>query len=265
MLTSIYNKVRIPYIMLSIFIIIPSIYADTYSFRKYQHVKNFYKDITPIAIEVSKKYNLPAASLLAIAGLESGYGRGYVAQITGNILSLGAFKSDVELPALTLPYCKSKHKILFDPKEIHKYTHNDLVYKKRHKSLKKDYRPLPYTGSIDNLALLKYNKRLRQKAYKSCFNDFASKWISTNSNIKAFKNAKLWLENIVRINNPKILLTMNTNYGFIDRIGGIKNSFNYRKSWPKKVKIIINKVGLISLVDDIQNKHISFDKAWEHK
>ena len=118
MLTKIYKTINIRYIVLSILFTVNSLNASTYSYRKYTHVKKFYKEITPIALEVSKKYNLPAASLLAIAGLESGYGRGYVCQITGNIMSLGAFKSDPELPALTLPYSKSQQKILFDKKKF---------------------------------------------------------------------------------------------------------------------------------------------------
>ncbi len=265
MLTNIYYILPIRYIVLSICIITSSLNADSYSFRKYSHVKKFYKEITPIVLNICQKYKLPAASVLAIAGLESGYGRGYVAQITGNIMSLGAFKSDSELPALVLPYSKSKQQILFDPKQIKKHNRNDLVYKKRHKSFKKDYRPLPYAGSVDKLTLLKYNKNLRQKAYKACFDDFAKKWISKTSNIKAFRNTRSWLNRLIAKNNNKILFSMNTNKDFINRVGGIKNSFNYRKSWPIKAKIIMKKTGLVALVNNIQNKHMSFNQAWEQK
>jgi len=265
MLIKIYNRHLIRYIVLSIFLIGSSLYADSYSFRKYSHVKKFYQEIMPIVLDTCQKYKLPAASVLAIAGLESGYGRGYVAQITGNIMSLGAFKSDLELPALILPYSKSKQQILFDPKQIKKHHQNDLIYKKRKKSLKKDYRPLPYAGTIDKLALLKYNKNLRQKAYKACFNDFAKKWISKTSNIKAFRNARSWLNSLITKNGTKILFSMSANKGFIDRVGSIKNSFNYRKTWPKKAKIIMKKTGLVTLVDDIKNKHMSFNQAWEKK
>jgi len=214
---------------------------------------------------ISKRYNLPAASLLAIAGLESGYGRGYVCQITGNIMSLGAFKSDPELPALTLPYSKSKQKTLFDKNEIKSCNKDDLIYKKHHKSFKKDYRPKLYAGTIDNLELLKYNKNLRNEAHRACLNDFATKWISQKSNIKAFKDARIWLNNIIDKNSNKILFSMNTNKQFLDKIGGIKNSFNYRKSWPKKAKQVMKKAGLVELVNNIQNKHMSFDEAWERQ
>jgi hypothetical protein len=244
---------------------LPLYAKSNYTLRKYKHVKEFYKTITPLAIEVSKKYDLPPAALLAIAGLESGYGQGYVAQITGNILSLGAFKSDPELRALYLPYSKSKKKILFDPKEIEKLPKDDLIYKLREKSLKKDYRPAPYAGTDKNLALLKHNKKLRIEAYKRCFNDFATKWISVNSNIQSFQEARIWLNNLVKKHSADILLTYKVNKEFIYHVGGKPHSFNYRKTWPKKVKYIMDRAGLVPLVNDIVKKGMNFDEAWSEK
>jgi hypothetical protein len=239
------------------------LYANQKDFRKYTHVKEFYASIAEDAIDIAQENNLPAAAILAIAGLESGYGSGYVAQITGNILSLGAFKSDPELPALYLPYSKSKKTILFDPKEIEKFSKDDLVYKKRAKSYKKDYRPAPYAGTPTHLELLKYNPKLRQKAHYACLNDFATKWINTKSNIKAFRDAKIWLHQQVNNSSYKILLTMKANKGFIERIGGRKNSFNYRKEWPIKVKLIMRKAALVELVYDMKVEGMSFEEAWE--
>jgi hypothetical protein len=105
--------------------------SEQFSFRKYQHVKAFYQEITPAVLEVSEKYQLPAAAISAIAGLESGYGSGYVSQITGNILSLGAFSDDKELPPLYLPYSTSLKKVLFDPNLIEQQSEDDLNWKKR--------------------------------------------------------------------------------------------------------------------------------------
>ena len=85
-------------------ITITNLFSSEYSFRKYIHVESFYSDISLDSIEIGVKNNIPPAAMMAIAGLESGYGSGYVAQITGNILSLGAFKGDKELPRLYLPY-----------------------------------------------------------------------------------------------------------------------------------------------------------------
>jgi len=239
--------------------------AQNKGFRKYAHVKQFYKEISVDAIEVAKKHKLPAAAILAIAGLESGYGSGYVAQITGNILSLGAFKSDAELPALYLPYSKSLKKILFDPKEIAKHNATDLSYKKRAKSYKRDYRPAPYAGTHNNLELLKYNPKLRREARYACLNDFATRWIVKDSNIKAFRDAREYLDTLIKNDTTNnILYSMSANKGFIERIGGIPHSFNYRETWPKKVELIMNKTRLVELVNDIENKHMSFKEAWEH-
>ncbi len=239
--------------------------ASSFSFRKYNHVKKFYADNAADAINVSIKHNLPPAAVLAIAGLESGYGSGYVAQITGNILSLGAFKRDKELPSLYLPYSKSKKKVIFDPNEIKKYSKDDLVWKQREKSLKRDYRPFEYAGTTKNLELLMYDKTLRKKATLACLNDFATRWIVAKSNIKVFKETRLWLGKLVEENGVKILFTKKTNQDFISRIGGHPRSFNYRETWPKKAKLIMRKVGLVELTSDMYLKSTDFDTSWNNK
>ena len=103
-----------------ILVITASLFAQSeqYSYRKYANVESFYQLLTKEAIEVGIKNNVPPAALLAVAGLESGYGSGYVAQITGNILSLDADKGDKELPPLYLPTCGDNETVLFDSTEI---------------------------------------------------------------------------------------------------------------------------------------------------
>ena len=242
-----------------------SLSASNYSFRKYQHVKEFYKEITPLAIETSNRYKIPAAAVLAIAGLESGYGSGYVAQITGNILSLGAFKGDSELPILYLPYCSSKKMVLFDPNDISKYKESDLSWKNRPRSYKRDYRPKPYAGTKQKLELLKYSPTLKKEAHKACLDDFASRWISTKSNIKVFKESRIWLNKTIDEKGNDILFSMSLNIEFINKIGGVPHSFNYRETWPKKVQLIMNRVGLVQLVDDMNNKKMNFNDAWRNR
>jgi len=237
--------------------------SDKFSFRKYEHVKTFYQRITPAALEVSEKYQLPAAAVLAIAGLESGYGSGYVSKITGNILSLGAFSTDNELPSLYLPYSASMKRVLFDPIIIKQQSDDDLAWKQRPESLKRDYRPLPYAGTSDKLAMLKYDKSLRAKAHKACFEDFASRWIISSSKVDAFKNARLWLDDIISKKGMNSLYSNDTNTAFIDKVGGHPRSFNHRESWPKKVKLIMRKAGLVKLVEDIKINNLSFDEAWK--
>lgn len=252
-------------INLIILLSISSSYANELTLRKYNNVKIFYDANTKDAIEIAKKYRLPPAALLAIAGLESGYGSGYVAQITGNILSLGAFKSDAELPALYLPYSKSKKMVLFDPNQIKKYTKDDLIWKMRPKSLKRDYRPAPYAGTKDNLAMLLYDKKLKYKANQACFIDFSTRWIVKSSNIKAFKDTRIWLDALVKKKGIEILFSEDTNNKFISKIGGHPNSFNYRKSWPKKVKFIMDRAGLVNLTKNMEFKDMNFTQAWEIK
>lgn len=239
-----------------------SLYANKYSFRKYKHVKDFYASITKDAINISLKYNLPPAAVLAIAGLESGYGRGYVARITGNILSLGAFKGDKELPRVYLPYSASKKSILFIPKEIKKQPASDLSWKRRPKSYKRDYRPAKFAGTTKNLELLSYNEALKHKANMASLNDFATRWITSTSKVKIFRDTRTWLNKQVKKNGKDILFSMSLNKGFINKIGGHKNSFNYRKEWPKKAKLIMKKVGLVQLVNDIYIKKMNFRNAW---
>ena len=241
-----------------------SLVADELSFRKYEHVKQFYKEITMDAMAVAKKHKLPAATILAIAGLESGYGSGYVSKITGNVLSLGAFKGDQELPILYLPYSKSQKTVLFDPSEIKKCSTDDLSWKTRPKSYKRDYRPIPYAGSTKNLELLTYDKDLKRKAYKACLDDFATRWIIKGSRVKVFKEARLWLDDIVSKKSTDILFSMSANRDFIYMIGGHDHSYNYRKTWPKKVELIMKKAGLVQLINDIHNKNMSFEEAWSN-
>lgn len=238
------------------------LFSVEYSFRKYQNVKNFYANITNDVIKIATKYKLPPAAILAIAGLESGYGSGYVAQITGNILSLGAFKGDKELPALYLPYSKSQNKILFAPRKIVKLPKNDLVWKTRAKSYKRDYRPLPYAGTTHYLDLLVYNKTLNHRAKLACLNDFATRWIVKNSNIKVFKEARIWLDEVIKQKGVDALFDAEINSKFINKIGGLPKSFNYRKTWPIKVKKVMQKTGLVKLTKDIYFKKESFNNAW---
>ena len=257
------NKLLIA--LLILIISLSDLLANQYSFRKYLHVEIFYENIYKDSIELGVKYNIPPAAIMAIAGLESGYGRGYVAQITGNILSLGAYKSDKELPSLYLPYSKSLKTVLFDPKEIKKHIKSDLVWKQRPRSLKRDYRPTQYAGTTKNLELLKYDKRLNEKANKACIKDFVTRWINESSNIKVFSNAKIWLNEEVSKHGIKVLFTKEINEKFIDTIGGHLHSFNYRKTWPKKAKLIMRKTGLVDLSKDLYINKLNFKESWRVK
>ena len=232
-----------------------------FKYRKYVHVKKFYKSIAKDALELGLKYNIPPAAILAIAGVESGYGRGYVAQISGNILSLGTGKGEYELPALYLPYVKKTNETIFLPHRIANYKKDSLQWKKRPKSLKKDYRDSSIAGSDKNLDYFYKYPDAFAKAKRACIKDFSSKWISKKSNIPVFRESKSWLEKEINKNGKEILFSSSLNKDFIDSIGGKKLSFNYRKSWPKKVKAVMKNTGLVELMKEM-NKNKSFDESW---
>ena len=250
-----------------ILVITTSLFAQSeqYSYRKYANVESFYQLLTKEAIEVGTKNNVPPAALLAVAGLESGYGSGYVAQITGNILSLDADKGDKELPPLYLPTCGDNETVLFDSTEIEACPKSNQIWKQHPPSLKHDYRPAPYAGTDKNLAYLKNNPKQRALAQKACLNDFASRWLSKNNKNNVFRAACLWLDSLVNKDGVKALFSEEVNIKFISMIGGHPNSFNFRETWPKKVKLIMDKVGLVNLCSEMYEKKLSFEQAWKEK
>jgi len=252
-------------IFLILFLLFSSLFANEYKLRKYDNVKSFYQSISKDVVDLSIKYKIPPAVILAIAGLESGYGSGYVAQITGNILSLGAGKSEKELPSLTLPYCQNdKRKVtLFDPKD--QQNCETLVWKKRPKSLKKDYRPKTIAGTHQDLAYFKKYPLKYKEAKLNNIKDFLTKWINKDHKYQPFKQSRLWLDQKIAKNGIECLFDINTNLGFLKQIGGKQNSFNYRKSWLIKVEYILKNTGLIKLCKDIYYKKSSFDIAWNNK
>ena len=236
-------------------------YNDNFRYRKYIHVKEFYKSIAKDALELGLRHNIPPAAVLAIAGVESGYGRGYVARISGNILSLGTGKGEHELPALYLPYVKKTNETIFLPNEIKKYKKDSLVWKKRPKSLKKDYRDSSVAGSDKNLDFFYRYPDKFAKAKRKNIEDFTSKWINKKSNIPVFKESKKWLEKEIMKKGKEVLFSASLNKDFIDSIGGKKLSFNYRKTWPIKVKAVMKNAGLVELMKDMKNNK-SFDQSW---
>jgi hypothetical protein len=236
-------------------------FASEYKYRKYEHIKDFLKPLIEPTVKLGLKYNVPPSAILAIACVESGYGRGYVASISGNIMSLGANKGEKDLPTLYLPNTKEPYKIIYNPKEIAKYKKDELIYKKRARSLKKDYRPLYFAGRVNYLHYFDEHSKEKLKANLACIKDFCIKWISYQNKFEPFKKAREDLDNSVKKYGKDTLFCEKTVTKFIYNIGGKKNSFNYRKSWPKKVITVIQNIGLIQLTIDIRDKK-DFDKVW---
>ena len=238
------------------------LFASQYRYRKYEHVKAFIQPLAKKSIELGIKYSVPPAAILAIASVESGYGRGYVAKISGNILSLGANKGEKSLPALYLPNIKDPYQIIYNPIEIAKYKKNELRYKQRAKSFKKDYRPEQYAGTEKMLEYFDNHKAEKIKANLACIEDFCRVWISKSNRYKPFKKAREDLDKRVEIAGVDALFTKAVSEEFINNIGAKPNSFNYRKSWPRKVITVMRNIGLVELMRDIKNGK-SFSEAWK--
>lgn len=238
------------------------LFASDYRYRKYEHVKNFIEPLAQKSIELGLKYNVPPSAILAIASVESGYGRGYVASISGNILSLGTNKGEKELPPLFLPNIREPYKIIYNPKEIAKYKKSELRYKKRAKSLKKDYRPTPYAGTTKMLEYFDNNKEDKIKANLICIDDFCRVWISESYRYEPFKKARRDLDKRVSLAGKDVLFTKIVSEELINNIGGKPHSFNYRKTWPKKVITVMKNIGLVELLKDMRNGK-SFNDAWK--
>jgi hypothetical protein len=233
-----------------------------YNLRKYEHVTDFYRRISGPATRLCIENNIPPAAVLAIAGLESGWNKGYVGRITGNILSLGARKGDAELPALRLPRVKSTKQLLFDSLVIAKYSKNELVWENRPESLKKDYRPSSIAGTPYQLAYFKYHPEEKAKAQVKNINDFLTIFISRNSRIAVYREARHLMDSLVNLHGKEILFDHTTSIKFVNTIGGRPNSFNFRKTWPKKVEYIINNAGLVDLTRKMYLDHKDFDEVW---
>lgn len=241
--------------------ILDTIKKPTYGLRKYNHVKSFYKSLAKPVTELCINENVPPAAVLAMAGLESGWNRGYVGRITGNILSLGARRGDKELPALYLPTSKKSGDLVFDSLNLMKHPKKDLIWKKRPPSLKKDYRPNNIAGTKYQLAYLNYHPKAKSKAQIQNVKDFLNVFISHKSRILAYKRARQHLDSLVLKNGKEILLKKKTALYFINAISGRPNTFNYRKTWPKKVISILNNAGLVALTNQLYNNK-EFEQVW---
>lgn len=232
-----------------------------YSLRKYAHVQTFYDLTAEEAVKIGLKDNVPPAAILAIAGWESGYGQGYVAQITGNIMSLGARKGEAELPPLTLPRNRATNQIMIDVDKAKRLPKDEVVWQKRPPSLKKDYRPKPYAGTADNLLYFRNHPQALKLAYADVMQDFSSSWISDKSKVPVFFKAAENMDKLVKRDGKTALLNCQVAKDFVKSIGGQPRSFNTRPAWITHVNKVMDNAGLCQLAQDVY-KGESFKLAW---
>ena len=230
-----------------------------YKFRKYGHVKNLYQRIADPVTKLCLKHKVPPAAVLAIISLESGWGQGYVGNITGNFLSLNTRRGETQLPALYLPVYKNR--ILYDSVAISQKPDSLLKWQQRPASLKKDYRPKNIRGSKYQLSYFKHHPKELTKANLENVTDFVTRFISYSSSIKAYNQARKLLDDAIAQKGTDILFNHDLNIQFINTIGGKPNSFNFRETWPKKVITILNGVGAVELTKNLHYQK-DFEGSW---
>lgn len=232
-----------------------------YSLRHYQNVTHFYTMTAQEAVKIGLANNVPPAAILAIAGWESGYGQGYVAQVTGNIMSLGARKGEPELPPLTLPKNRATDQIMIDIDKAKRLPKDQVVWEKRPPSLKKDYRPKPYAGTADHLLYFRNHPQALKQAYAEVMQDFASRWINAQSDVPVFATAAGNMNQLVKREGQSALLKCDVAKAFVKSIGGQPRSFNTRPAWITHVNTVMDKAGLCQLTQELYQGQ-SFKIAW---
>ncbi len=233
-----------------------------YKYRKYGHVKKLYKRLATPITELCIKHKLPPAAVLSIISLESGWGNGYIGKITGNFMSLNTRLNDTQLPALTMPKNKKTGAIILSQQKLASTPKTNIVWQKRPSSLKKDYRPEGIAGTTENLDYFLNHPNELTAANIENVRDFATKFIAYTSGIRAYREARKMLDEEIEKNGIEILFDYDLNNRFIYTIGGRPSSFNFRKTWPKKVMSILRNVGAHNLTKDIYVNHKTFNEAW---
>ncbi|MDO6736551.1 hypothetical protein [Wenyingzhuangia sp. 2_MG-2023] len=233
-----------------------------FKYRKYNHVKEFYKRLALPITELCVQHRVPPGAVLSILSLESGWGQGYVGKITGNFLSLNASGNEAELPALKMPKNIFTKKTIIDRTKLAKTSKTSIVWENRPPSLKKDYRPQGIAGTTKDLDyFIRRPDELTQANLKNV-TDFVSRFISETSRIKAYREARALLDQQIAEHGVGILFDDSLNRKFVYTIGGRPNSYNFRKTWPQKVMSIYKNVGANELLKDLYTNKNTFEQAW---
>jgi len=238
--------------------------TKTYKYRKYEHVKKMYQRLAEPVTKLCVQHKIPPAAILSIISLESGWGNGYIGQITGNFMSLNASskRNDPQLPALRMPQNKKTGKVIIKTSILITTPKENILWKNRPSSLKKDYRPKEIAETKENLDYFLLHPKELTKANLENVKDFATKFIAYTSGIRAYRQAREMLDLEIEKHGISILFDEELNRKFIYAIGGRPSSFNTRAVWPKKVINILKNVGAVELTKDLYLNKIPFHKSW---
>ncbi|MEA1973708.1 MAG: hypothetical protein U9N34_10530, partial [Candidatus Cloacimonadota bacterium] len=107
------------------------------------------------------------------------------------------------------------------------------------------------------------NENARKQAQRKNIEDFMTKWLNKDYKFKVFSDAREYLNKMVEKNGKEILFDKNLSEQLIEMLGGKPGSFNFRKSWPKKAKWIMNNAELLKLSRSIYYDNLAFENAWK--
>ncbi|MGY6649163.1 hypothetical protein [Wenyingzhuangia sp. IMCC45574] len=236
--------------------------SSKFKYRKYSHVTRFYKRLAKPVTDLCMQHKVPPAAVLSILSLESGWGKGYIGNITGNFLSLNATSKDFELPALTMPKDIISGKTILDSRVLANTPKENIIWEDRPPSLKKDYRPDSIAGTKENLDYFLFHPKELTKANLKNVRDFVKRFISKNSSIKAYREARILLDKAIEEKGIEVLFTDELNKNFLFTIGGRPHSYNFRPTWPKKVMSIYRNVGVNDLCKELYLDKKTFEAVW---
>jgi hypothetical protein len=206
-------------------------------------IASFIRDITPIITRESLKSGAPPAAILAIACLESGYGSGYIANISGNILSLNAKPEETVLPPLTVFVYKNQ--IIFNKEKLKEVLSvgKPLEIRLRPASLKKDYRMEGLAGSSTHLDYFVQHPQQKYLAWEKNIQDFLYDRIHPQGKNEAYIETYHFCQKIKNSKSLDKLLSDSSAIEFLYLIGGKPFSFNSRQEWRTKTEKMISSFG----------------------
>ena len=219
--------------------------------RRFPWVMEFYRELTPIAVEEAMRTGIPAPAIMAIAGHESGFGRGYVARVSGNILSLGARGSDVVLPPLTvLENGRGEILLEFDRTTRQQSIPSGYRWVKKPPSYKKDYRPPGICGTDGGFDYFIKNPAERLAAWRKNVRDFAEGRINEDSPVEAYRRAYQFARKMKNSHSRSYVFSERRAMEFIRLVGGHPQSFNSNPEWPDRVISLLRRAHLSEIAED---------------